>query len=389
LSFAWAKGHLDNNVPTDITPFSGLANTFDTGVLPDGRFLHSVRDSRSIGNETCNFWTVERDPVTNKPLGKPRQLTHWTGFCMSDVSVTQDGKRLAFKMWSGHPALYMADLDGSGTLIANYRHFTESESRESWADWTLDGKSLIFLSDRSGRPGIYKQLLDADTAELLVPPRNGLAACCMSPDGGWLIYRLQAASSQPSDSPEEIMRIPVAGGPSQKVFPVKRLKWWGCARAPSNLCAVAEATEDRKQAIITSFDPLNGRGSELARISIEPNGDSILALSPDGQRFAFIRGTGDPLQILSLKGELLREIKLLEWKPAGPLTWATDQQGVFVPTVTVGGAALLHVSLRGEVHVVRENRGGNYSPGLPSPDGRHIALIGTATSSNMWLMENF
>jgi Tol biopolymer transport system component len=35
------------------------------------------------------------------------------------------------------------------------------------------------------------------------------------------------------------------------------------------------------------------------------------------------------------------------------------------------------------------NRGGNYSSGLPSPDGRYIAVVGTAENKNLWMMENF
>jgi hypothetical protein len=349
-----------------------------------------VLDTGSIGSESCNFWTVQQDPQTGKPSGKPKQLTHWTGFCMSDVSVTRDGKRLAFLQWSGHPALYVADLEAGRTRIANERHFTGSESTELWADWTRDSKSLIFLSNRSGRPGIYRQALDSDSAELMVSPQNGLVACCVSPDGRWLIYRVHlGVPEQPGSTAEEIMRVPVTGGASEKIFPVKRLNWWDCAAAPSNLCAIAESTEDHRQAIITAFDPLKGRGAELARIAIEPNTDWAVALSPNGKRFAMIRGPGNPLQILSLKGDVLEEIKIPEWRAAGPIEWAADAKGLFVPSLTPGGASLLYVSLHGEVHVIRENRGGNYSPGLPSPDGRHIAMVGTATNSNMWLMENF
>jgi Tol biopolymer transport system component len=309
---------------------------------------------------------------------------------MSDASFSQDGKRLTFLQWSGHSALYVADLHARGTHITNERHFTGSESAEFWADWTRDSKSLIFLSNRTGRPGIYRQALDADSSELLVGPQNGLAACCVSADGRWLIYRVhEGLPTQPSSAAEEIMRVPVTGGASERIFPVKRLTWWGCAAAPSNLCAIAESTEDRKQAIITAFDPLKGRGSELTRIAIEPNIDWTVALSPDGKRLAVIRGSGNPLQLLSLKGEVLKEIKIAEWRAAGPIEWATDGKGLFVPSLTPGGASLLYVSLQGEVHVVRENRGGNYSPGLPSPDGRHIAMVGTATNGNMWLMEDF
>jgi len=380
LSFPWEKDHIaTGSTGTDITPPFGMDDTNDVSALPDGKLLFSVRDAGTIGSRTCNFWTVQLDPQTGKPLGKPRQLTHWTGFCMSDVSVSNDGKRLAFLQWSGHPALYVADLDAGETRIANERHFTGSESSELWADWTRDSKSLIFLSNRSGLPGIYRQALDSDNPELLMRPQNGLEACCVTSDGQWLIYRVH----------EQVMSVPVTGGASEKIFPAKRLNWWGCATAPSNLCAVAESTEDRKQAIVTAFDPLKGRGAELTRIAIEPNMDWVLALSPDGKRLAVIRGSGNPLQILSLQGEVLQEIKSPEWRAAGPIEWAADGKGLFVPSLALGGASLLYVSLQGEVHVIRENRGGNYSPGLPSPDGRHIAMVGTATNSNMWLMEDF
>ena len=334
LSFPWKKDHIAaGSTGTDVTPSFGMDNTNDVEVLPDGRFLYSVRDAGTIGSRTCNFWTAQRDPETDKPLGKPRQLTHWTGFCMSDVSFSNDGKRLAFLEWSGHPALYVADFDAGGTRIANERHFTESESTELWTDWTRDSKSLIFLSNRSGRPGIYRQSLDSDSSELLVAPQNGLAACCVSADGRWLLYRVQEGPAQ-----EEIMRVPVAGGTSEKIFPVKRLNWWDCAAAPSSLCAIAESTKDHKQAIITAFDPLKGRSQELTRIPIEPNKDWVIALSPDGERFGMIRGPGDPLQIFSLKGTLLEQIKIPEWRSAGPMEWAAGGKGLFVPTLVPGGA---------------------------------------------------
>ncbi len=380
FSFPWEKDRIRaGSTATDVTPSFGMEDANDISALPDGRLIVSVRDAGTIGSRACNFWIVQLDPKTGKPSGKPRQLTRWTGFCMSDTSVTADGKRLAFLQWSGHPALYVADLHAGGTRITNGRHFTGNESTELWADWTRDSETLIFLSSRSGRPGIYKQALDSDTPELLVSPQNDLATCCVSPDGEWLIYRIH----------DQVMRVHVTGGPAENVFPVKRLNWWDCAAASSNLCAIAETTEDRKQAIVTAFDPLNGRGSELTRIAIEPNMDWALALSPDGKRLAVIRGPGNPLQILSLHGDVLQEIKMPEWRAAGPIEWAADGKGLFVPSLAPGGASLLYVSLQGEVHIIRENRGGNYSPGLPSPDGRHIAIVGTATNSNMWLMENF
>ena len=389
VSFPWVGDHIpEGSTPTDLSLPFGLDDTFDASELPGDRFIFSVGEGGSIGNPTCNFWTARRDPHSGKVVDKPRQLTHWTGFCMSEISVTKDGKRLAFLEWSGHPALYVADLQHGGSHIINERHFTESEGNEQWADWTPDSKSLIFWSNRSGHPAIYTQRLDEHVAEILVKPQEGLAAGCISPDGKWFLYVVHSQSSDPQN-PSQMMRIPIAGGTPRVVMSTKNLYTWGCARKRRGACVLVERSEDGEAAFST-LDPITGRTSQLARIALDLKVENwAFGLSPDGERMALIRGQGNPLQILSLEGKVLQEIKIPAWGNAGLIDWAPDGKGLFVPILTENGASLLYVSLKGDVHVVRENRGGNYSPGLPSPDGRHIAIVGTATSGNMWMMQNF
>ena len=55
-----------------------------------------------------------------------------------------------------------------------------------------------------------------------------------------------------------------------------------------NLCVIAERSDDRKQMIVTGFDPLKGRVRELARFDVDPaldvNVDNLICvLSPDGR----------------------------------------------------------------------------------------------------------
>lgn len=141
---------------------------------------------------------------------------------------------------------------------------------------------------------------------------------------------------------------------------------------------------------MTSFDPERGRGREVARIVLDPNvNDWTMALSFNGKRFAVIRRSGAPLQILSIKGAVLQEIKIPEWSNSGPIIWAADGKAVFVPVGDPEGAKLLNVSLRGDVRTIRVNRGGNYTAGVPSPDGRRLAIESTADNRNIWMMENF
>ena len=120
---------------------------------------------------------------------------------------------------------------------------------------------------------------------------------------------------------------------------------------------IAEQTEDQKQAVITAFDPSKGRGSELTRISVDPETKTgPFELSPDGSRLAVIRNTGSPLQILSIKGVVLQEIKIPTWDDSGPIRWAPDNESLYIPVAAPEGASLLRVRLRGGVHVLRTNR---------------------------------
>jgi hypothetical protein len=205
------------------------------------------------------------------------------------------------------------------------------------------------------------------------------------------------------------MRVPITGGPSKLVLPARNNSQILRARPPSNLCAIAEPTEDGKQVIITVLDPLKGRGSELTRFALDPKEDGWrLDLSPDGTRIAASRSPGGPIYILSLRGHPIQIIKAKGWSNLQWMDWAADGKGLFVfdrllggPAAVVKGlfvfdrllggtaAVIRYVDLQGNAHVLWENHGGNFTEGLPSPDGRHLAIMGSTVDGNMWMLENF
>jgi len=114
--------------------------------------------------------------------------------------------------------------------------------------------------------------------------------------------------------PAELKRVPLTGGASETILSVSRLEWWECARIPEGPCLLAERSNDRKQAIVTEFDPEKGRGAEVTRIAFDPKVESwVAALSPEGKRLAVIRSPGSPLEILSLKGKQLNQIIVPEF----------------------------------------------------------------------------
>jgi len=385
----WEGDHIGKEISrSNIFPALMDANeVLDGTELPDGRIILAVQEHGANSRNACNFWTVRTDPKTGNPVEKPQQLTHWPGVCMSHMSFTNDGKKLTFIEWAYRLTIDAADLKTGGDQIANERHFTLTESGDYPINWTADGKKIIFVSNRSGHYEFYAQSLGEDAAEVLVDAPG--ASCCVSPDGRWFIYLTLVKSGD--NSVWQLMRVPITGGPSQEMFTVKNPVDSSCAKLPSTMCVIAERTEDHRQVVITSFDLSKGRGSELTRISVDPETDTgPIKLSPNGSRLAVIRNTATPLQILSLKGELLREVKIPTWDhDTGPITWAADSRSLYVPAAAPSGALLLHVSLAGAVHVLRTNEGGPYTSGIPSPDGRHIAIGTSVKTENVWMMENF
>src|SRR6266699_1869299 len=81
-----------------------------------------------------------------------------------------------------------------------------------------------------------------------------------------------------------------------------------------------------------------------------------------------------------------RRIAVKGWDAFQGVTWASDGKGLFVSSPVPEGSALLHVDLKGNAHVLWEQKGSvalwngpwDVSMGIsfaswavPSPDGRH------------------
>ena len=382
---------LKGGTVTTLLPASEIKKMRGPSWLPDGRVIYSIEEADAIGNP-CNLWTMRLNTRTGELIEKPRQLTHWVGSCMSSISVTADGKRLAFLGWTERMISYVADLAAGGTRIFKLRHFPMTESSDGITDWTPDSKATLLVSNRGGRYGIYKQLLNEDTAEPLLAGPEGIINPHVSADGKWVLYFVHKFTKTDPGPPGPVMRIPITGGSPEMLFTARPFPWSiiTCARSPSELCAIAELTEDGKQEIISALDPLKGRGAELTRLDLDPDAYWCTALSPDGSRIAATRRAEGPIYILSLRGQPTEQIQVRGWNELQSLTWATNGQGLFVAAGIRSGTVLLHVDMQGNGSRLWQNAGDyGYTIGVPSPDGRHLAIWSGSRTGNMWMLENF
>ena len=168
-----------------------------------------------------------------------------------------------------------------------------------------------------------------------------------------------------------------------------------CSKSPAAMCAVAEYTEDHRHLIFTAFDPLSGRGRELVRYDTDPSGRYSWDLSRDGSRIALLNPPDGVVHVLHLNGEPSEQIVVNDLNVGDALGWWKDNSGLLVDNATARGAALSYLSMNGKAHTIWEVSGSrsarfNQAPwGIPSPDGKHLAINGFILSSNVWMVENF
>jgi Tol biopolymer transport system component len=142
--------------------------------------------------------------------------------------------------------------------------------------------------------------------------------------------------------------------------------------------------------ILTSFDPVAGKGKELMRIPAEPD-YRHWAISPDGKVVAFLREHWNAHQIsfIPVGGGETRTVDVKGYFLLSSLEWAPDSRSVFVGTEESRGSILLHIDLKGNAQPIWQESHRGPTCGVPSPDGRHLLIGGLSFNTNVWLVDNF
>ena len=249
---------------------------------------------------------------------------------------------------------------------------------------------MLFVSQRNGALGIFKQPISQDTAEPVMTGPQDAWGPRLSADGAWILYLESPKGAAPS-APVRVMRIPVSAGVPQLVFETRNLSTYNCARAPASLCVISEESPDGKQLTVTEFDPGKGRGNVLRTIQKDPTAYFRGRISPDGAIYALSRMEEQEIHIrlLSLAGGADREVTVKGWPNLTGIEWSTDGKGFYCGSEMPLRGALLYVDLKGNAVVLWQPEGSSATWGVPSPDGRYLAIRGTVHNRNVWLLEGF
>jgi Tol biopolymer transport system component len=267
-------------------------------------------------------------------------------------------------------AIHVVDIDAFAAPTES-RPLASARGVDGAATWTPDG-SLVFMSDNAGRPALFRQRPDVPLPQLVTDFAGIVGDARPTPDGSAVLF---LALPGLLSNQHRIMRVPAGGGEPVAVAAGHFIDGGvRCAIAPAMLCAIAEAHDDGSHVLFTAFNPMSGRGHELARVEQDDFADLRWELSPDGTRIAIADAKGSKIRIVLIGGPAAESITVDGGDRLGDVSFTSDSRGVIVPSIDDDGASLLAISLDGATQVLWEQPGALDVAGVPSPDGRHVAV---------------
>ena len=352
---------------------------------------------------TSNLWEMDVDAEKMAARDRPRRLTNWAGFAVGSMSASTDGRRLVITKRLDQSDVYIGKLAGSGGKAIPVRRFTTDERIDWPSAWSADSKWLLFESERTGHMGIYRQRVDAGTAEPVVVNGENNWSPAFSPDGKWILYVV----SRPAEA--RLMRVPAAGGSAELILETRGTPAFvRASRAPSSAagphvsmlgnpafhcparpgapCVVSEGAGN--ELVFSSFEPAPGaKRAEIFRVAVENENDIFWDLSRDGTRIAYsnLRDYSH-IRVRDLRERTEREISIPQWPELQSIGWSADGTAIFAAAFAPKGSSVVKIRLDGRASLL-------YGSGEPiellkaSPDGRYLAFGQMLSSVNAWLIE--
>ncbi len=380
--------------------------------VSDGRLLFSLAEAPPSQGDT-NVWSLPMDLRTGLANGERVRIT--TGPDHKPVmDASADGKKLLFLRTNIQPAVYVSEIDKKTKIVSRPERLTLDDRRSFPYEWTPDGKSVLFISNREGRFHIYKQEVGKGTPELIDTGINWPNILRLNPDRTSILYitdtapnaQTQPVSNSANRNEDDkhvehtptngdlfrIMRVPLSGGESKKVLEWPQINNFQCARAPSRECIFSSFTNEALE--FYEFDSDSGKSSLMFRIADPEWQLHNWTLSPNGELLALakkLRAQEEAeIQIMSLRGGSTRKIALKDWRMVSTIDWAADGKSIWASaSPRVGEEVLVNVDLQGHVRPVVKEGSQYVGWAIPSQDGKRLAIWEASGASNVWMLENF
>ncbi|GMU70098.1 MAG: peptidase S9 [Steroidobacteraceae bacterium] len=210
---------------------------------------------------------------------------------VSDPQVSPDGRHVAYVIREtdlaanrGRTDLWLLDL---GARDAAPRRLTQDPASDSSPRWAADGRSLYFLSTRSGSSQVWRLLLDGGEPLAVTQLPEDVGTFRLSPDGKRIVFSMRVAPAKPAGAGQDA----AAGAPSPDrasasgmLFDRLFIRHWD-TWSDGSRSHLFSATLEPAGGIGTPVDLSQGLDGDVP--SKPFGGDEEYAISPDGRRVVF------------------------------------------------------------------------------------------------------
>jgi serine/threonine protein kinase len=344
------------------------------------RIIVTVRERIGANAYNCNLWEVRLNARGAVGSGGLRKLTDWTDFPIESGSLATDGKRLVFIRSFAQRDVYVAEIDAGRSHLGLPRRLTLDLGDDYPTAWTRDSKSVILNSDRNGPLHIFRQDLDKPTADPIAVEPGTQILSRVIPDGKSILY----CSIVPTQHTCRLMRWSLAGGTPELLAVVPNIADIRCSTAGP--CEIAQMQGEDLGNATFEMDSVKGIGREIYRDADKHAGSPDI--SPDGKWLASPSGTKVIVRSFST-GAVVREIPVRGAASLHTLYYAPDGKGFFAGDSSSTETRQLYVDLTGKTTLLWRQAGNYVMWAVPSPDGRHLAMVMHTIESNVYSVENF
>ena len=254
----------------------------------DGKWLYISSSSRDISG-MLDINRVSVDGGTPMPVSADRYASeYWAAPSPTDAkTIAFTGKGIAAGQWwrKGHSHIDESEIwllhDGDQR---SYEKVIGGDERDEWPMWSGDGKTLYYVSDRSGAENIWAKPLGGQARAVTSFTNGRVLWPNMSYDGRTVVFERDFA----------IWSLDVASGKSAQV-PIT-LRGASATSQPEHLSltsqfqSLALSPDGKKVAFVAHGEIFAGSAKDngdATRLTMTPGAEAHVAWSPDSRKIAY------------------------------------------------------------------------------------------------------
>jgi Tol biopolymer transport system component len=180
---------------------------------PDGRWIYFVSDRDGVRDVYA-----QQISSRGEAAGAPARIT--TGLGAQSISLSPDGRRLAYVVYAGTGNIWSLPRPSSGTVsVSEATPVTRGTQIIESVRPSRDGHWLLYDSNLGGNSDIYRlRLPDGEPERLTTDPADDFSPS-LSPDGREVAFHSWRSGNR------DIYVMPLDGGPVQRVTSTPWQEW--------------------------------------------------------------------------------------------------------------------------------------------------------------------